>query len=43
MTAFSDLPKLIAGRYKPVEEIGRGGMGSVILVEHVDEQTRFTA
>jgi serine/threonine protein kinase len=34
MNAIAKLPRLIAGRYMPVRQIGRGGMGLVYEVEH---------
>ncbi|MEO7111024.1 MAG: protein kinase [Polyangiaceae bacterium] len=35
------LPEIIAGRYRPIGEIGKGGMGSVLLVEHVNTGDRL--
>jgi serine/threonine protein kinase len=34
MNAPAKLPRLIAGRYAPLRQIGRGGMGRVYEVEH---------
>src|SRR5215472_10334195 len=34
-TAEVELPRQIAGRYRPLRLIGRGGMGSVYEVEHM--------
>ena len=33
----SDLPDLIQNRYRPLSEIGRGGMGRVLLVEDLQD------
>jgi len=35
MWGVSSLPPLVAGRYRPLRELGRGGMGVVYAVEHV--------
>jgi serine/threonine protein kinase len=37
----SAMPALIASRYRPLRELGRGGMGVVYLAEHVNTNERF--
>ena len=38
---MNPLPPLIASRYRPLRELGRGGMGVVYLVEHVHTGDRL--
>src|SRR5258706_12155918 len=37
----SELPSLVGGRYRPIREIGRGGMGVVYEVEHLHTGERL--
>src|SRR4051812_41342459 len=37
----TQLPPLVGGRYRPIREIGRGGMGIVYEVEHVHTGERL--
>ncbi len=39
--ADTPLPELIAGRYRPVRLIGKGGMGAVYEVEHIHTEQRL--
>jgi serine/threonine-protein kinase len=41
MTQATELPPQIAGRYRPIRVIGRGGMGAVYEVEHLHTGQRL--